>query len=207
MEPVSRQEIVMLFNEWQERLEDAIEMKEGSALSETTRVVLSYAWILWTHSPDALTPEMAARMKNSFTEALNSVEEAMEKGNVRDGCYDLYRLYIQSRLEEVKLMTKASGRGPLKERWSMVRKGRFEASEIIIGAVIIVLIIGSAVLVFALFHAFSDYPVQLNVIFSIVVITLICVLLRVFKPNIVREALKIYKEVAKRVTNEKAEGK
>lgn len=211
MEPVSLQEIVTLFKDWQKKLKHAIEIKDGSALSEGTRVVLSYVWILWKDSPDSLTPEMFAHIKHLFTMALSCIDEELEKGNDRDGCYNLYKLYISKRLQEINVIAEdESSLDGTKDKDSRHRKktlagfrnkSESRSLEIIIGAEVIGLILVSGALVFLLFQSFSDYSLHLNVIFSIVVVTLICLLLQVYNPDTIRKALRIYKDIAKKGRN------
>ena len=73
----------------------------------------------------------------------------------------------------------------------------FWRREIGYGSLMIVVIIASSIPVFLLFKVFSDYPFQINIIFALIMLTLISILLRVFKPQIVNEALRIFKDITK----------
>jgi len=77
--------------------------------------------------------------------------------------------------------------------------------EVYVGAIVVCFVLISAVLVLLLFEAFSAYSFQLNVLFSVVVVALLCVLLRVFKPDIVEKAVDLYKKLASGQPN--AQGK
>ncbi|MGD9365558.1 MAG: hypothetical protein PVH87_07680 [Desulfobacteraceae bacterium] len=67
--------------------------------------------------------------------------------------------------------------------------------EIGVGIVAVLFILTSSIATLVLLEKFSDYPRQSNVVFSVVVLALLCVILRVFKPAIVREAISAYREL------------
>ena len=69
--------------------------------------------------------------------------------------------------------------------------------EVAAGALIVVFLLLAALLFFLLADYFTGYSWHLNVIFAVMTIALIAVLLRVFKPEVVKQAVAIYREVAR----------
>ncbi len=65
--------------------------------------------------------------------------------------------------------------------------------EFISGSVLLALILITSFLYFLLSNAFPNYSIQLNIVFSIIIITLLSILIKVFKPNTVKQAFKIFK--------------
>ena len=72
------------------------------------------------------------------------------------------------------------GHGPLREIW--------------IGAIVVGFILTAVVLFLLISNRFPNYAVQLNVVFGLLVVALICVLLRVFRPDFVSQAVRLYKD-------------
>jgi CheY-like chemotaxis protein len=73
--------------------------------------------------------------------------------------------------------------------------------EIIDGTAIVVFVLAAAGGVLGLFHVFSNYPFQLNVVFSLVVVVLLCVLIRIFRPDVVLRAVGIYRQLTGKSDN------
>jgi CheY-like chemotaxis protein len=86
---------------------------------------------------------------------------------------------------------------------SRVEAGRLH--EVMIGVVVVAFVLITAVLVLLLFEGFSAYSFQLNVLFSVVVVALLCVLLRVFTPDIVEKAVALYGRLTSRQASPDAE--
>jgi CheY-like chemotaxis protein len=70
--------------------------------------------------------------------------------------------------------------------------------DVAAGALIVVFLLLAALLFFLLADSFTGYSWHLNVIFAVMTVALIAVLLRVFKPEVVKQAVAIYREVARR---------
>lgn len=68
--------------------------------------------------------------------------------------------------------------------------------EVAAGALVVVFVLAAALLFFMLSSRFTSFSWHLNVVFAVLVVALICVLLRIFKPQIVRQAVSIYKDLA-----------
>ena len=67
--------------------------------------------------------------------------------------------------------------------------------EIGTGGLVIGLILAATSLFFILSNRFTGFSWQLNVVFAVVIVSLIAVLLRIFKPDIVTQAVSIYKDL------------
>jgi len=67
--------------------------------------------------------------------------------------------------------------------------------EIVIGGLVIALILLAALLFLALSSRFTGFSWQLNIVFAVVMVALLSVILRIFRPQIVSQALSIYREL------------
>jgi len=68
--------------------------------------------------------------------------------------------------------------------------------EIAAGALLVVFLLIAALLFFLLANAFTNYSWHLNIIFAVMMVAFIAVVLRVFTPKVVRQAVAIYREIA-----------
>jgi len=67
--------------------------------------------------------------------------------------------------------------------------------EVLTGCLVVGFFLVAIVLFLLISNRFPDHSTQLNVIFSLLVVALICVLLRIFKPDIVSQAIRLYKDL------------
>ena len=97
---VSREEIILLFEDWKEKVALAITERNANELCESTRMMLALAMILRAYFPEALTDEHLDQMKNLFSAAVESVDDLVNEGVDIDGCLDLYHRNVHERSEK-----------------------------------------------------------------------------------------------------------
>lgn len=67
--------------------------------------------------------------------------------------------------------------------------------EVLTGSLVVSFVLGAVVLFFYISNRFPEHALKLNVIFGLVVIALFSVFIRIFKPDIVSQALRFYKDL------------
>jgi hypothetical protein len=67
--------------------------------------------------------------------------------------------------------------------------------EVAAGALFVTLVLAAALLFFLLSRRFADFARQLDILFAVMIVAMIAVLLRIFKPALVRRAVAIFKEL------------
>lgn len=67
--------------------------------------------------------------------------------------------------------------------------------EVLAGGLIVGFVLSTALFFFMLANRFASFSWQLDVLFAVLMVVLLAVLLRLFKPSVVHEAVKIYKDL------------
>jgi CheY-like chemotaxis protein len=75
------------------------------------------------------------------------------------------------------------------------KQTRVAFGEIIAGALVVGFVLGAALLFFLLSSRFTEFSRQLNVVFSVLMVALIAVLIRVFKPAVITQSVSVYKDL------------
>ncbi|NQT41512.1 MAG: hypothetical protein HQ581_28745 [Planctomycetes bacterium] len=68
--------------------------------------------------------------------------------------------------------------------------------ELVVGTFVVLFVLAAAFLFFIMSGSFAEHSAQLNIVFAVVVVAVICVLLRIFSPGIVQHAVNIFRELA-----------